>query len=221
MVTTIESMEQCIQDIRTLCDDLEQYLKELGVEEGAAPSSTIDLYVPWLTQRDNSIRNDCGEACVAMVTDWFSRGATQPSVDDVVWVSGKVGDNYSSFANLMQALAYYGIPHTLHSPYGSTAPAMEPSLLIDTINSGKPAIILVKYEFLPDDRTSNPFFDGYHFMVACGWDLVNDCFLINDPYASTRSPVGEGWRVPLQSINAAMGAYSTQENAHYQALVIG
>lgn len=123
----------------------------------------MKLDIPFTTQQGNAIRNDCGPACLSMLT-----GATIMQV--ITAVSHPPG-RMMHVSDIIDALAAYRLPrqHTT---------ALTAELLRESLAQGFPVIALVNYGALPDDLKATDY-DDNHFVIVSGFTV--DAFLVHDP----------------------------------------
>ncbi|MCA9366847.1 C39 family peptidase [Candidatus Kaiserbacteria bacterium] len=146
----------------------------------------MKLNLPHVTQQNNAIRNDCGPACVAMLTE--------RTIDDVLAVTGK-RDQQLHMSDIMQALRHYGVDNEHHRPIHLPDARSWLSL-------GYPIIALVGYGRLPADLKGDPKYNGNHYVLLTGFTI--DGFLIHDPLQP------QGWVLWSDSALVDVWSYPTK-----------
>jgi len=129
----------------------------------------VRLEVPYKSQESttaNSFRNDCGPACVAMISE-YKIPNLEISVNQVASkTSLKKKDNGILPAEIIQLLGAQKI-----QSYAKSGIALED--LRNEIDSDRPVILLVNYKYLGDRAFG-------HYVVLVGYNEAG--FYIHDPY---------------------------------------
>jgi hypothetical protein len=172
------------------------------------PEADVLLNVPWVGQNtpantDDYSNSDCGPAAVCM---WLrSRGVTV-SVDDVSRATGKpAGYTYTVFADLDRAANRYGLD--LRHMFGTVTLAG----IREQIDAGRPAILLVHYQSLPEKWDLG--YNASHWILVVGYST--DGFLYHDSYWPTEAG---GKYIPItdEQLNAALTNVTKNGNKAYQ-----
>jgi hypothetical protein len=126
----------------------------------------MKLNIPFTSQQGNAIKNDCGAACLSMLT-----GATIAQV--LAAVTHPPG-RMMRVADILDALTVYHIPrqHTT---------ALTAEVLRESLAQGWPVIALVNYGALPNDLKATDY-HGNHFVVVSGFYTSDGGgFYVHDP----------------------------------------
>jgi hypothetical protein len=126
----------------------------------------MKLDIPFQSQQGNSTRNDCGAACIAMLT-----GAT---IAQVLAAVTHPPNRMMHVSDILDALRAYQLPrqHTT---------ALTAELLRESLAQGWPVIALVDYGSLPTDLKATDY-HGNHFVVVTGFYTSNGGgFYVHDP----------------------------------------
>ena len=130
------------------------------------------LDVPWVSQLDNRLPNDCGHACVLMLLKYAGLGNGLTVAD--LFNAGVAPRGYTTGWHLTRLAAHYGLRCTVESPFAAT------DYFIEQVYADKPVIALVDYASLglPDHLASGPD-QGAHWLVVVGFD--RDHYYVHDP----------------------------------------
>lgn len=211
MADVSEVLHEALQAINVATAKIQhayQLIYEMG---GAGAPGHKLLAVPWMSQLgpDAAYSNsDCGPACVAMLLRSLGKS---PTVDQVSASTGLPrGYKYTKPANLIAAAAAYGV--NLERRLNMTIEALR-----ESIERGKPVIVLVHYPSLPDKVRFDPKFNAGHWVLVVG--VVDDGgVLYHDPYwPDTR---GQAVRVSRADFERVMWDCSLDGNTPDQALVL-
>ncbi|GAB4450681.1 MAG: hypothetical protein Kow00120_20990 [Anaerolineae bacterium] len=161
------------------------------------------LDVPWVSQLDNRLPNDCGHASVLMLLKYAGLGDGL-TVNDLFY-SGVAPQGYTTAWHLVRLAAHYGLSCAVESPFAAS------DYFIAQINDNKPVIPLVDYASLnlPPHLISGPD-QGAHWLVVVGYD--RDYYYVHDPLwlpAQVGGVYREGGRwhpIPKATMEAAIRA---------------
>lgn len=129
----------------------------------------MKLQINFVSQQNNTIRNDCGAAAVAMCA---SNAGAAVTTDDVLRAIEQPKDKALHFQDMYQALRAFGLR------FEYVRPLHLPDLRRWLAN-GNPVIALVGYGQLPPEHKAQRNFDGAHFVLVVGY--TPDAFLVHDP----------------------------------------
>ncbi len=123
----------------------------------------MKLDIQFQSQQGNSTRNDCGAACIAMLT-----GAT---ITQVLAAVTHPPNRMMHVADILDALTAYHLQrqHTT---------ALTAELLRESLAQGWPIIALVNYGALPAELKATDY-HGNHFIIVSGFTV--DGFYVHDP----------------------------------------
>jgi uncharacterized protein YvpB len=161
------------------------------------------LEVPWISQLDNKLPNDCGHACVLMLLKYAGLG-DDLAVGDL-FSSGVAPRGYTTAWHLVRLAEHYGLRCTVESPFSAV------DYFIEQINADKPVIVLADYASLrlPRHLPSGPN-QGAHWLVVVGYDRFN--YYVHDPLwlpEQIGGAYGEGGRwhpIPRETMESAVRA---------------
>ena len=159
------------------------------------------LEVPWVSQLDNTLPNDCGHACVLMLLKYAGLGAGLTVHD--LYFSGVAPRGYTTAWHLVRLAEHYGLRCKVESPFAASG------YFIEQINSNKPVIVLVDYASLnmPAHLSSGPD-QGAHWLVVVGYGP--GYYYVHDPLWQPNQIGGayrEGGRwhpIPLDTMERAI-----------------
>lgn len=124
----------------------------------------MKLNIDFVTQQGNAIANDCGAACLSMLT-----GAP---IDKVMAAVAHPPGEMMPLAKIMRALGAY----RLHHEHSTT---LSPALLRENLARGWPVIALVGYGRLPRELKADTRYNGNHYVIVTGWYAGG--FYVHDP----------------------------------------
>jgi ABC-type bacteriocin/lantibiotic exporter with double-glycine peptidase domain len=116
------------------------------------------LNVPYTSQVGNQYRNDCGEACAAMIAGYAGKVIT---IDQMQRAMGRVNQT-DTLGQLGGGLEKFGIETRIHSPVNIGG-------IAEFVRQGKPPICLVTYSKIPKYAKTSTYTGG-HFVVVVGVD---------------------------------------------------
>jgi hypothetical protein len=146
------------------------------------------LPVPYLSQIGAGAelhRNDCGAACAVMLLRAYTN--TTMTSDQFYALFNISGDPYLSVPTLRAAMGKMGLLT------GFKAGLMMADLF-NTLATGKPVIVLIRYKTLEDAGLTERHYEGPHFAVGVGMD--SKYIYLHDPLY-TRPSDGEAHAYPL------------------------
>jgi uncharacterized protein YvpB len=170
------------------------------------------LEVPWVSQLDNTLPNDCGHACVLMLLH-YANLVPDVTLNDVYAYAGAHGlhsaSGTTSAGDLKALCGHYGLQVTIESDFQET------DYFIEQINADKPVIVLVDYASLrlPSHLASGSN-QGPHWLVVVGYDSEN--YYVHDPLwleSQTGGRYAEGGRwhpVPRHRMDTAIDVVRTR-----------
>ena len=123
----------------------------------------MKLQIDFVTQQGNTTRNDCGPACLSMLT-----GAT---IMQVLTAISHPPDRMMHMTAVIQALVAYRIPHEHRRPLSLAD-------LRGWLANGWPVLLLVRYGRLPHQARATAY-EGNHYVLATGYDPAG--FFVHDP----------------------------------------
>ncbi len=139
-----------------------------------APAEDIRLNVPWVSQLSTSAgfaAGDCSMACVAMVLRSLGQSVT---VDQVSKASGlKPGFVQAAWWDAVHAAANWHV--VLEHGYNLTLDD-----LIADLRLARPAIVIVNYQSIPEQKRYSKTYNAGHFVVVVGFNA--DHILVHDPF---------------------------------------
>ncbi len=144
----------------------------------------MKLQIDFVSQQGNQHRNDCGAACVAMLTG--------SSIDDVLLVANQPPNKPLHVRDIMAVLRAYRLP----SEY--VRPLHLPDLR-GWLDNGNPVIALVGYGELPPDQRATDF-DGAHWVLVVGHQ--EETYLVHDPLWPGQAGAYRCWKESV--LGAAM-----------------
>lgn len=124
----------------------------------------MKLQIPFVSQQNNTARNDCGAACVAMCAG--------VSTNQVLAAIDQPDNQPLHIQAVAAALRHYGLPND------HVRPLALPTLR-ELLANGWPVIALVRYGRLPNALKADKDFDDNHFVVVTGFTV--DSFFVHDP----------------------------------------
>ena len=122
------------------------------------------LPVPYVTQLGagaGAHQNDCGAACAVMLLQAYTDSTLTP--DGFYTKFNISGDPYLSVPTIQNALRIMGVTTSFKA-------GMTMADLFNTLATGKPVIVLIRYKALEDAGLTEKHFEGPHFAVAVGMD---------------------------------------------------
>ena len=126
------------------------------------------MNIPYVSQVGNGIYNDCGEACVAMIYEYYQdKPITISEVENILHRYGKL-DTCGQIASMLTKL---GVP-------SSYIAGISQGQLSDILTT-KPIISLVSYADMPIRNKEDKRYTGGHFIVLT--DMGTDVIIYNDP----------------------------------------
>lgn len=146
------------------------------------------LPVPYLSQIGEGAekhRNDCGAACAVMLLRAYTNTTMTP--DQFYGLFNITGDPYLSVPTLRNAMGKLGVLTTFKV-------GLAMADLFNTLATGKPVIVLIRYKVLEDAGLTERSYEGPHFAVAVGMD--SKYIFLHDPLY-TRVSDGEAHAYPL------------------------
>ena len=128
------------------------------------------LAVPWVSQMDNKLPNDCGHACDLMLLKYAGLGEGL-TVEDLFYC-GVGNPGYTTQEHLVDIAAHYGLEcerlrdfQLIELPY--------------YLVNARPVIVLVDYAHLPFPPHLRTRDQGSHWIVIVGFD--SEYFYAHDP----------------------------------------
>jgi len=146
------------------------------------------LPVPYVTQLGpgaDAHQNDCGAACAVMLLRAYTDTTMTP--DDFYTKFNISGDPYLSVQTVRDAMGKLGVLTSFKS-------GLTMADLFNTLATGKPVIVLIRYRALEDAGLTEKHFEGPHFSVAVGMDPKY--IYLHDPLYTNVSD-GEAHAYPL------------------------
>jgi hypothetical protein len=146
------------------------------------------LPVPYLSQIGEGAekhRNDCGAACAVMLLRAYTNTTMTP--DQFYGLFNITGDPYLSVPTLRNAMGKLGVLTTFKV-------GLAMADLFNTLATGKPVIVLIRYKVFEDAGLTERSYEGPHFAVAVGMD--SKYIFLHDPLY-TRVSDGEAHAYPL------------------------
>jgi len=122
------------------------------------------LPVPYVSQLGDGAQahsNDCGAASAVMIIQAYT--ATSMTPDDFYAKFNISGDPYLSVQTVRDAMAKLGVSTSFKA-------GISMADLFNTLATGKPMIVLIRYKVLEDAGLTEKHFEGPHFAVAVGMD---------------------------------------------------
>jgi len=146
------------------------------------------LPVPYVTQLGvgaDTHKKDCGAACAVMLLRAYTDTIMTP---DQFYTDFNIqGDPYLSVPTMRNAMGRMGVLTTFKA-------GLTMANLFDTLATGKPAIVLIRYKTLEDAGLTEKNYEGPHFAVAVGMDTKY--IFLHDPLYTNVSD-GEAHPYPL------------------------
>lgn len=146
------------------------------------------LPVPYVTQLGagaEAHKNDCGAACAVMLLRAYVNTTMTP---DQFYANFNIqGDPYLSVSTLRDAMGKLGVLTSFKA-------GLTMADLFNTLATGKPVIVLIRYKVLEDAGLTEKHFEGPHFAVAVGMDPRY--IYLHDPLCTNMSD-GEAHAYPL------------------------
>lgn len=147
----------------------------------------IQLDIPFATQQDNSVHNDCGAASVRMLALFYHGSA--PSIEAIAAATGTT-NKLTTATDLVNMGHYCSL--SLETSYQLSLVVHYRSLI-----QYMPAIPLVDYGcFAPQPYA----YDGGHWLVTTGMDATH--MILNDPLQYSPN-----WRAPLDQFTQSLNSY--------------
>jgi hypothetical protein len=146
------------------------------------------LPVPYLSQIGDGAekhRNDCGAACAVMLLRAYTN--TTMTSDQFYALFNISGDPYLSVPTLRTAMSKMGLLTSFKA-------GLSMADLFNTLATGKPAMVLIRYKTLEDAGLTERHYEGPHFAVGVGMD--SKYIYLHDPLYS-RPADGEAHAYPL------------------------
>ncbi len=146
------------------------------------------LLVPYLSQVGEGAeqhRNDCGAACAVMFLRAYTKTSMTP--DQFYALFNIAGDPYLSVTTLRNAMGKMGVLTTFKA-------GLAMADLFNTLATGKPVIVLIRYKTFEDAGLTEMHYEGPHFAVSVGMDTKY--IFLHDPLY-TRAAEGEAHAYPL------------------------
>jgi len=146
------------------------------------------LPVPYLSQigaEAEKHKNDCGAACAVMLLRAYTN--TTMTSDQFYALFNITGDPYLSVLTLRNAMGKMGVLTSFKAGLAMTD-------VFNTLATGKPMIVLIRYKTLEDAGLTEKHYEGPHFAVAVGMD--SKYIYLHDPLY-TRVSDGEAHAYPL------------------------
>ncbi len=146
------------------------------------------LPVPYLSQIGEGAekhRNDCGAASAVMFLRAYTKTIMTP--DQFYALFNIAGDPYLSVPTLRNAIGKLGVLTNFKS-------GLTMADLFNTLATGKPVIVLIRYKTLEDAGLTERHYEGPHFAVSVGMD--SKYIYLHDPLY-TRVSDGEAHAYPL------------------------
>jgi hypothetical protein len=146
------------------------------------------LPVPYLSQMGAGAekhRNDCGAACAVMFLRAYTTTIMTP--DQFYALFNISGDPYLSVTTMRNAMGKLGVLTTFKA-------GLTMADLFNTLATGKPVIVLLRYKTLEDAGLTERHYEGPHFTVGVGMD--SKYIYLHDPLY-TRVADGEAHAYPL------------------------
>ena len=142
------------------------------IDEDLSVRKKVSLQVPYLSQRDNTIRpfQTCNMTCAAMVIEYFYPGTIKKNnpkqledilTDEVVKKWGSSGIYYHS--NIVNILNKWGV----ESKFSTNTSFKQ---IKESLDNKNPVIF------------SGKFTKSGHIIVITGYDDISEHFIVNDPY---------------------------------------
>jgi hypothetical protein len=164
---------------------------------GSAPASLLSVpYVSQLGAGADKFVNDSGAAAGAMLVRAYTDKT--PSPDEFFSRCGQTADKFLTLAQIMAGLAAYGVTVEQRT-------SLKISDLAVILASGRPAILLVKYDVLTAAGLTPETDAGPHSLVAVGLDV--NLVYVHDPLRRDASGQGQGlpWLTFYQAWTQAAG----------------
>ena len=146
------------------------------------------LPVPYLSQIGDGAekhKNDCGAACAVMLLRAYTN--TTMTSDQFYALFNIQGDPYLSVPTLRDAMGKLGVLTGFKA-------GLTMADLFNTLATGKPVILLIRYKTLEDAGLTERHYEGPHFAVGVGMD--SKYIYLHDPLY-TRVLDGEAHAYPL------------------------
>jgi hypothetical protein len=146
------------------------------------------LPVPYMSQIGVGAelhRNDCGAASAVMLLRAYTNTAMTP--DQFYTLFNITGDPYLSVPTLRTAMAKMGVLTSFKA-------GLTMADLFNTLATGKPVIVLIRYKTLEDAGLTERHYEGPHFAVGVGMD--SKYIYLHDPLYTNPSD-GEAHAYPL------------------------
>lgn len=146
------------------------------------------LPVPYLSQIGDGAekhRNDCGAACAVMLLRAYTN--TTMTSDQFYALFNISGDPYLSVPTLRAAMGKMGLLTGFKA-------GLSMADLFNTLATGKPVMVLIRYKTLEDAGLTERHYEGPHFAVGVGMD--SKYIYLHDPLY-TRPSDGEAHAYPL------------------------
>jgi hypothetical protein len=164
---------------------------------GTASASLLPVpYVLQLGAGADKFVNDSGAAAGAMLVRAYTDKT--PSPDEFFSRCGQTADKFLTLAQIMAGLAAYGVTVEQRT-------SLKISDLAVILASGRPAILLVKYDVLTAAGLTPETDAGPHSLVAVGLDV--NLVYVHDPLRRDASGQGQGlpWLTFYQAWTQAAG----------------
>jgi hypothetical protein len=148
------------------------------------------LPVPYVTQLGpgaEAHQNDCGAACAVMLIEAYTNTALTPN--QFYTKFNISGDPYLSVPTIRDAMGKLGVLTSFKA-------GMTMADLFNTLATGKPVIVLIRYKALEDLGLTEKHFEGPHFAVMVGMDPKY--IYLHDPLY-TNVTNGEAHAYPLDA----------------------
>ncbi len=175
----------------------------------------IKLNVPYRSQWADDAKShsaDCGPTSLAMVLNYYGIDISPDGI--YRFLPPKGPKQFTSISELMQASRSNGVPNS-YKRHGDKQEAL--AGLRASLDEGRPAICLVKYEPWRS-KTGNNFKWG-HFVVATGYD--DEHIFMNDPLFGlwvTPSSKGDHYQMTVDEFCAGWGGFPFTENPNWATI---
>lgn len=157
----------------------------------------MKLDIPFISQTSNTIRNDCGAACVA--------ACVGIQLDAVLQVMDMPPHSYFSVHHILTGLRHFGL-------YGRYVRPITIPQIHHSLSQRQPVICLIHYGMLPADLRVGSF-RGAHWVLVAGREETD--FFVHDPL----HPTTGHQRWPAAALELALGSRNTS-NLPWQAVVV-
>ena len=145
------------------------------VAEAVARYQVRRLWVPWVSQLDNTLPNDCGHACVLMLVKFdyaFNKDMASGLTVADLWNAGIAPKGYTGPRDLVRLAAHYDVELAFTDH-------IDENFLIKQLDACHPVIVLVDYLHLRLPRHLSTPDQGTHWLVVVGYDRKR--FYVHDP----------------------------------------